>query len=456
MNSRLTAHAQALLPAAPQVTVTLRPGTASSETSASAQHITLDEAIRRAEQFEPQFAAARAAGQLAQLDRMIARNALLPNVVYHNQYLYTQGNGESTRTLQGPGTTPSPRFVANNAVHEYVSQATVNEAFGLQQTAALQQAAAAAARASAETEVARRGLVGTVVALFYGDIVAQRKRTIAENALREAAAFTALTTKREQGREGAHADVVKAQLLEQTRERELADATLASARAHLEIAVLLFDDPHTFFEVIGDADDQPLPTRVAVDAAASQGNPEFRSALAALRESDAAVLGARAAYLPDVGLNFTYGIDAPQFALKGPLIDAATHVQNLGYSASVVLDIPVWDWLSTDKRIKQSEIRRQVTKIALTAAERRLVVQLDEVYSEAQAALLQLSSLAASVDTARESLRLTQLRYEAGEASVLEVVDAQASVVTAENAKADGNFRAQSARAELLALTGSL
>jgi len=38
----------------------------------------------------------------------------------------------------------------------------------------------------------------------------------------------------------------------------------------------------------------------------------------------------------------TYGIDAAQFAVNGP-----TGAQNLGYSASVTLDIPVWDWLST-------------------------------------------------------------------------------------------------------------
>ena len=49
-----------------------------------------------------------------------------------------------------------------------------------------------------------------------------------------------------------------------------------------------------------------------------------------------------AAYLPDLGLNVTYGIDAPQFAVNGP-----DGVRNLGYSASVTLDIPVWDWLST-------------------------------------------------------------------------------------------------------------
>jgi len=45
--------------------------------------------------------------------------------------------------------------------------------------------------------------------------------------------------------------------------------------------------------------------------------------------------------------------------------------------------------------------------------------------SEATAARDQLASLEVSEATAAESLRLTKLRYKGGEATVLEVVDAQ-------------------------------
>ena len=94
--------------------------------------------------------------------------------------------------------------------------------------------------------------------------------------------------------------------------------------------------------------------------------------------SDAEVLGARAAYLPDLALNFNYGIDAAQFATKGP-----NGVNNLGYSASATLDIPVWDWLATPHRVKQTEIRRNATRVALTATQRHLIAALDEAYAEA-------------------------------------------------------------------------
>jgi outer membrane protein len=51
--------------------------------------ITLDEAISRARSNEPGFAAAVAASRVSNLDQSIARSALLPSVVYHNQFIYT-------------------------------------------------------------------------------------------------------------------------------------------------------------------------------------------------------------------------------------------------------------------------------------------------------------------------------------------------------------------------------
>ena len=84
------------------------------------------------------------------------------------------------------------------------------------------------------------------------------------------------------------------------------------------------------------------------------------------------------------------------------------------------------------------------------------IAQLDEFYAEAEAARAQLASLDASVDTAAESLRLTKLRYTGGEATVLEVVDAQTAFTTAQNAREDGRVRYETAVAQLQTLTGTM
>jgi outer membrane protein TolC len=218
----------------------------------------------------------------------------------------------------------------------------------------------------------------------------------------------------------------------------------------LELGVLLFPDPRTNYATQA-APLRALPSRADVEAQAAAHNPELRSALAAVHMNDAEVLGARAAYMPDLALNFNYGIDAAQFAAKGP-----NGVNNLGYSASATVDIPVWDWLATQHRVKQTEIRRDAARVALTATQRHLIAALDEAYAEAAEAQRQAASLELSTQTAAESLRLTKLRYTAGEATALEVVDAQTSLTATENAREDGVVRYETGLANLQVLTGTL
>jgi len=415
--------------------------------------ITLEDAVARAKANEPAFAAAVAANKVAALDHSLARAALLPNVVYHNQYLYTQPAHGATQSANAStaATTSLPRFIANNSVHEYTSQGVVTETIGVQQVTAVAQASAAVAVASAELEIAHRGLVVTVTSLYYGVLSADHKLAVAQRALDEANSFNQLTQHREDAREAAHADVVKAQLVLQQRERELADAKLQSEKAKLDLAVLLFPDPHTAYALVDFSTPAPLSTREEIEAAASKNNAELKSALASMRAANLNVTAARAAYLPDLGLAFNYGIDAPEFAVHGP-----DGTRNLGYSATATLDIPVWDWFSTHDRIKQKTALRDSARVTLTATQRRLVAELDEYYGEATVARDQLQSLDQSAATARESLRLVRLRYSAGEGTVLEVVDAQNSVVAAETAREDGIVRYQTAMANLQILTGTM
>ena len=413
--------------------------------------VTLDDAIRLAEASEPAFAAAVATSRSADLDRSIARSGLLPNVSYYNQGLYTEPNGAHGQVGQVSDTPDLPKFIANNGVREYFSQAIVNETLGLVPVAAMRRADASAAMASAEREIARRGLVAAITSLFYGSLAADHKLIVAGQASQEAADFTRLTTEREQAREAAHADVVKAQLVEQQRDRDLEDARVAAEKAHLELGVLLFSDPRMPCTLIAPESAPALASKEDVEQAAARNNPELKSALASLAVSNADVQAAWGALLPNVGLNVTYGIDAPQFAANGP-----DGVRNLGYSASLTVNIPVWDWLASENKVKQSQIRRDAAQVALTNTQRRLIAQLEEAYSEAQATRDQLASLDQSVSTAAESLRLTKLRYTGGEATVLEVVDAENTYVSAENAREDGRVRYETARAVLQTIAGTM
>jgi len=412
--------------------------------------ITLEQAIAAALRNDPAYATAAATSGSARLDASIARSALLPNAAAHGQYLYTQPNG--VRNAAGQvGSQAAPRFIANNAIREYAAQVLVNETLSAVNVADYRRSRALAEQSAADLESARRDLVARVVAAYFGVLASTEKEQVARRALDESKAFVDLTQKLEGGREVAHADVVKADLEEQQRQREFDDAGLAAEKARLDLGVLLFPDPRTPYTLAGEEQmGAALPDRASVEAAAANNNPDLRSALAALHAAQSEVNAARAAYFPSIGLNYTWGIDAPQVAVNGP-----EGVRNLGYSAAVTLDFPVWDWLATRDKVRQSQLREQAAQAALTTMQRQLIAQLDEFYNEARVAADQVSSLHTSVDTARESLRLTRLRYTAGEATALEVVDAQAAVAAAEAALADGILRSHVARANLQTLTGA-
>jgi outer membrane protein TolC len=110
----------------------------------------------------------------------------------------------------------------------------------------------------------------------------------------------------------------------------------------------------------------------------------------------------------------------------------------------------------TRSKVKQAELKQAQARIDLSLAERTLQSNIAANYAEARAAQAQLDSLRSSVQLSVESLRLTLLRYQAGEAAALEVADAQTTVTQARNALDDGLVRYRVALANLQTLTGSL
>jgi outer membrane protein TolC len=118
------------------------------------------------------------------------------------------------------------------------------------------------------------------------------------------------------------------------------------------------------------------------------------------------------------------------------------------------LNVPVWDWGVRASKVRQAELKREQANVELSATQRELVRNLRGFYLEAQAARDQVDLLRRAVDLASESLRLNDLRYQGGEATILELVDAQTTLVQARNAYDDGVIRYRLALANLQTLTG--
>ena len=411
--------------------------------------VDLKEALARARQYGGQIESANIAAQLAKEDRKQAVAASLPSLTAFNQYIYTEGNG-----------TPSGVFVANDGVHIYNEQLQAHEELlAFARRGEIRVAKAAEAVQKARTEVAARGLNAVVIQDYYTIGATEEKLTNAQKSLSEAQQFLDITQKQERGGEVAHADVIKAQLQLQQRQRDFQDAQFAVDKAKVALAVLIFPSLQQNYDIVNDLAD--LPALAAFDEISTRGSTnsaDLKVAQASLNQANLAVEVARYAYLPSLGLDVFYGLDANQIAAHGNVAEPTPlfpYRQNLGYVAQATLNVPVWNWGAIHSKVKQASLREQQAQLDLTVTQRQLQASLASSYEEAKIAFTQIESLRSSVDLAAESLRLTLLRYTAGEANALEVVDAQTTATQARNAYDDGLLRYRVAFAGLQALTGN-
>jgi outer membrane protein TolC len=404
------------------------------------QTLTLQDALALARKNSVDFQAALTDQGVAHQDKVQARAALLPSVNYNTQYLYTQGNG-----------TPTVRFIANNSVHEYISQGNVHEVLAYSGVSDYRRSGALEAVARAKAEIAARGLVVTVVQAYYGLLAAQRKYATNQAAAAESERFLKISQQLETGGEVAHSDVIKAQIQYQGNQRDLREAQLAMDKSRLDLAVLLFPNFNENFTVVDDLDlAPPLPSFDEFVKTAQVNNPELRASTASLQAARFEVSSARAAYFPNVTLDYWYGIDATHFAVN------TNGLSNLGNSASATVNIPIWNWGATRSKVIQADLKRKQSERELSLAQRKLLAGIRNSFAEAQASLAELDLLKSSADLAAESLKLTTLRYQAGEATVLEVVDAQNTLNQSRNAYSDGVVRYRAALAGLQTLTGTM
>ena len=415
----------------------------------AATTITLQDAINRARHYYAQYRLAVMNANLANQDRVQARASLLPSLSSTQQFLGTNGGSKI----------PTGRFVTNDGVHVYRSWAVLHQDIpaGFFTIAPYRRAQAADALAQAQAEIASRGLKVTVTTLYYNAIVAQREAVSAQQNLDSATQFLKTTKELEQGGEVPRADVVKAQLQFDQAKIALQEAQLARERAHLALAVLLSPALDENFTIVDDLDDPPaLPSADQVDALAQHANPYLRSAFAALKQANQDVSIARAGFFPTFTIDADYGIEANAFALHSTDVSFPQFgpQPNLGYFVTVGMNIPIWNWGSTESKLRQADYRRQQARVELSQAQREALSNLTAYYDEARVARSELATLQQDANLAADSLRLTKLQYKAGDAIELEVLSAQAALSAAKNALDMGEARYRVALATLQTLTG--
>jgi outer membrane protein TolC len=411
--------------------------------------LTFQDALDRASHLDPQLSSAATEAESAQQDRLQARAALLPSVNVTNAYLFTQGNG-----VTAPG-----RYVTNDGVHVYRMWGVFHQDLSANTftLTSYRRTVAAEMLARAQMEIARRGLKMTVTKAYYDLVIAERRYATAEESLTNARRFLGISQDLEHGGDVAHSDVIKFEFQANQADQAFREAKLAMENARLSLAVMLFPDFNQGFTVVDDLNSAPpLPPLAELQALAVRQNPQLRAAFEAMKESQYDVSAARQAFLPSLTVDTPYGIEANHFALRSRMNAEPEkgRLPNLGYFMTATITLPVWNWGALRGKLKQAQFRLQQAHLELSFTQRELISNLLAAYNEADTARSEADTLRQSADLAAESLRLNTLRYQAGEATVLELVDAANTLAQARNAYDDGEARYRVALANLQTLTG--
>jgi outer membrane protein len=413
--------------------------------SALVNPLALAEALRLANTQASSFQIALLDERIAAEDVRQAQAAFRPKISAPLSYIYT-----SPALGLPPGEPRGPSFVSADGIGVYDAFVNVSGDFDVagKLRASLARNRALLAAAHAGTDVARRALAQALIDAYYGLALASAQRRAAEGHLAAAEEFEHITSLLLSGGEVAAVDLTRAQLQTLTRRDEFERARTNEEIAAAGLRVLIgyeFTKPLSTTDLeLALPNDSEYQQFIAEDVSR---RPEVIQLEQQLRAARQEIKIARADRLPSLSYSINGGFDTD--SLKDPRLHEHT-----GVSATISLHIPIFDWGESRSRERQAQLRVGIAENERTLALRGFTQQF-------HAARWQASSAAARIRLAREALVKAQdnlaasiSRYRAGEAQIVEVTDAQTTLVEQRSALNQAIFDYQSALARLRQATG--
>lgn len=421
------------------------PALSPTQSSQSPSVLTLENALRLADEQASTYQTAILNEKIAAEDVKQAQAAFLPKVSTPLSYIYT-----SPALGLPPGEPRAPSFIANNAISEYEALVNVSGDLDLagKLRAELRKDRALLAAAHAGTEVAKRALAQAVIEAYYGLALAAAQRAAAEGNLAAAEEFERITTLLLSGGEVAPVDLTRAQLQTIARRDELEKARVSEEVAAGSLRILVgydFSRPISTTELA-----LALPTDAEYQQFKADDvprRPEFTQLEQQLRAAVQEIKIARADRLPALTYSINGGFDTD--SLNGPRLKEHT-----GLSAAVSLTVPIFDWGATRSKERQARLRVQLAENERALAVRGFTQEFYAARAQAANAAARIALARDGITKAQDNLTASIARYRAGEAQIVEVTDAQTTLVAQRAALYQAIFDYQIALAKLRRATG--
>jgi outer membrane protein TolC len=341
-------------------------------------------------------------------------------------------------------------FINANAITEYEAllglTGDIDTSGRLRAT--LRRSGALLEAARAGTEVARRALAQAVNEAYFGLALAAARRRSAEQSLTAASEFEQITQLLLDAGEVAEVDLTRARLQTATRRDEAEQARAAESVAADSLRIFVgydFTAPIATTDIAIASPDLTELERFTSETIARR--PELAQFEAERRAAEQEVKIAHADRLPQVSYFINSGFDTG--SLKPSPLKMHT-----GVLASISVTIPIFDWGASRSRELQARLRARAAESQRELALRSFAQQFYTARAQALSAAARARILQSSIADAQRNVQTSIARYRGGEASIVEVTDAQTTLATQRAALFQALFDYQVARAHLAQAAG--
>ncbi len=140
-------------------------------------------------------------------------------------------------------------------------------------------------------------------------------------------------------------------------------------------------------------------------------------------------------YLPSLSLDLGKSWSAGSWSRVSEL-----NSEDSRWTFGASLNIPIFDGFSRKSNVTRAKVSLNNARAAYYYSQNNIALGIKEAYLEIQRANQALGVAEENVSAAREDMSLIQEKYNLGAATILELLDAQVSLITAENNKVEADF----------------
>jgi outer membrane protein len=427
----------------------------STASNAPPAALTLKEAVQTALEKNPSVQAADAYAKAVEQGIRVARAGRYPrqdfsegftrgnNPVYVFGSLLTQRQFTAANFDLGTLNVPSPldnfrtAFTASMPLYDagQISRQTKN--------ARLEAQGASEAR-----NRTRQQIIFGVVQAYLNELLAREDVQVAQSSVDLTKADLARAENRQQQGLAVPSDVLSAQVqLAQSKEELLgAQNAVAVAQAALNVAMGLPEDAPT--QVAGrlkEINIQPGTLEEHQNRALAM-RPDYHQAELGKERADNGIRMARAEFLPKLNLFSSWEVDNQTFATRG----------GNNWAMGATLNFNLFDGGANRARLAESKARERQAEAMRSRMASAVRLQVREAYLNLETARQRVDVSRDAVSQAEESLRIIQNRYEAGLATITDLLRAETARATARMNNLNAVFDYRLGYAALELATGEL